>query len=452
MKSKIGIIIGREFGIRVRKKSFLVMTILMPILFIGIITLPIFLAKFSSSEIKTVAVIDATGKYLPLLKDTDDFHFIAADKPASAYRSEGSKDCEVEAVVDISGPILVGDSLTVAPDRVNIYSFKQMPTKLQEYVNTTLSSYLTNERLKLYNINNLDEIMQRAEVHVNPRTFKWNDKGELERTSGDIAGVLGLVLTFVSYLFIMMYGAMVLSGVLEEKKSRIMEVMVCSVKPFDLMMGKIIGIGLVGLLQIVLWIVLSAGLIFGMQFLTLGGIYDSATIANMQMSQMQGGMLSSGMSAENLNQMQDIMSSIASINFGEILSMFMLYFIGGYLLYASLFAAIGAAVSNDEDTNQFMIPVSVIMLFSFYAALGSKDNPEGPLAFWSSMIPFTSPVVMMVRLPYDVPIWQEILSVAILFATFVLVTWIAAKIYRVGILMYGKKPSLKEMWHWISYK
>ncbi|MDO4673076.1 MAG: ABC transporter permease, partial [Porphyromonadaceae bacterium] len=332
MKSKIGIIIGREFGIRVRKKSFLVMTILMPILFIGIITLPIFLAKFSSSEIKTVAVIDATGKYLPLLKDTDDFHFIAADKPASAYRSEGSKDCEVEAVVDISGPILVGDSLMVAPDRVNIYSFKQMPTKLQEYVNTTLSSYLTNERLKLYNINNLDEIMQRAEVHVNPRTFKWNDKGELERTSGDIAGVLGLVLTFVSYLFIMMYGAMVLSGVLEEKKSRIMEVMVCSVKPFDLMMGKIIGIGLVGLLQIVLWIVLSAGLIFGMQFLTLGGIYDSATIANMQMSQMQGGMLSSGMSAENLNQMQDIMSSIASINFGEILSMFMLYFIGGYLL------------------------------------------------------------------------------------------------------------------------
>lgn len=452
MKSKIGIIIGREFGIRVRKKSFLVMTILMPILFVGIVALPIFLAKLSSDEVKTVAVIDSTGQYLPLLKDTEDFHFVKADKRASEYQAEGSKDCEVEAVVDISGPILEGDSLTIHPDRVNIYSFKQMPTKLQDYVNQTLSDFLTNERLKLYNITNLDDIMEKAQVNVNPKTFKWNDQGGMERTSGDIAGIIGLLLTFVSYLFIMMYGAMVLSGVLEEKKSRIMEVMVCSVKPFDLMMGKIIGIGLVGLLQLVLWIILSAGLLFGMQFLTLGGIYDSATIANMQAAQMQGGMLSSGMSAENLSQIQDVMSALAGINFGEIISMFLLYFIGGYLLYASLFAAIGAAVSNDEDSNQFMIPVSIIMLFSFYAAFGSRNNPEGPLAFWSSMIPFTSPVVMMVRLPYDVPLWQEFLSVFILFATFVLVTWVAAKIYRVGILMYGKKPTLKEMIRWMSYK
>ncbi|MDY6121619.1 MAG: ABC transporter permease [Porphyromonas sp.] len=452
--SKIGIILGREYTTRVRKKSFVVMTILMPVLFVAVATVPMLIARFASDEQKTVAIIDPTGEYVPLFKDNEDFHFIAADKTLDEYRQIGAtenRDESPAAIINIAGQLLEGDSLDLVKDQVKIYTYKQLPNKLPNMVEQTLEKYLTDQRLASYHIDNLKEIMQRSEVDLSIPTYKWSESGGEERSSGDVAGIMGMVLTGISYLFIMMYGGMVLQGVLEEKKSRIMEVMVSSVKPFDLMMGKIVGVGLVGLTQIALWIILTIALFVGFQLSFLGGIYSADSLAAVQ-SPDQLGAMSSGMSVEGLNNLQEIMSIIAGINFTEIVAMFILYFIGGYLLYASLFAAIGSAVSSDEDTNQFVIPVSILMLFSFYAALGSRDNPDGPLAFWSSLFPFTSPVVMMVRLPYEVPLWQEILSIALLFASFIGVTWIAAKIYRVGVLMYGKKPSFREMWRWINYR
>ncbi|KGN94334.1 ABC transporter permease [Porphyromonas crevioricanis] len=450
--NKISVIIGREYAIRVRKKSFWIMTFLMPILFAAITVLPIFIAQWAKDEQKAIAIIDPTGEYLPLFHDNEDFRYVPADRTLEEYRdlaSSKSDEEHVTAIVDISGPLLEGDSLYLAGDKLKIYSYKQLPSKLAGEVERTLETYLTNKRLDSYQIEGLKEMIEQSKVDLSIPTYKWGEAGNTERTSGDVAGIIGMVLTGISYMFIMMYGGMVLQGVLEEKKSRIMEVMVSSVKPFDMMMGKILGVGLVGLSQIFLWFVLTGILFFVLQFALLGGIYSANTLTAVQNPEQLG--ISSQMGMENFSQVQDVMSIIAGINFTEILTLFVLYFIGGYLLYAALFAAIGSAVSSDEDTNQFVIPVSILMLFSFYAAFGSRDNPDGPLAFWSSLFPFTSPVVMMVRLPYEVPLWQEILSIGLLFLTFVGVTWLASKIYRVGVLMYGKKPSFKEMWRWINY-
>jgi ABC-2 type transport system permease protein len=259
-----------------------------------------------------------------------------------------------------------------------------------------------------------------------------------------VATVIAFVLTFFIYMFVLMYGAMVMSGVQEEKTNRIVELMVSSVRPFDLMMGKIIGIAFVGLTQLFLWVIMIACLFITAQIF-LGGGLDAVQAQ-------QGAAMQTMGNAGQLEGVNEMLKTLATINFVEIGVYFLLYFIGGYLLFASLFAAIGSAVNQPEDTQQFMMPITLFMAFSLYAGIYSIDNPDGPLAFWCSLIPFTSPIVMMVRLPFEVPFWEKLLSVAILFATSLCIVWISAKIYRVGILMYGKKPSLKEMIKWIKYR
>ena len=248
-------------------------------------------------------------------------------------------------------------------------------------------------------------------------------------------------------MFIIMYGGMVMQGVMEEKTNRIIEVMISSVKPFDLMMGKIIGIGFVGLTQVFLWGILTTVLVSGSLFY-FGGNTSPEDMMTAQMTAQGINDVAAGSSDISI-QVQEI---INSINFGMIGTCFVLYFIGGYLLYAALFAAIGSALEQQEDTQQFMTPIMLLMAFSLYAGIYSMNNPDGPLAFWCSMIPFTSPIVMMVRLPFDIPVWELALSFALLFATAILIIWFSAKIYRVGILMYGKKPSIKEMIKWVKYK
>lgn len=247
-------------------------------------------------------------------------------------------------------------------------------------------------------------------------------------------------------MFVMTYGGMVMQSVMEEKTNRIVELMVSSVKPFQLMMGKIIGISLVGFLQIAIWAVLlaiilaSAGAVFGI---------DAATASQAQMG---GGMPPEAMAMAQDGETAEIMAALTGLPYMEMGVLFVLYFIGGYLLYASFFAAVGASINEQEDSSQFITPVVLIMVFGLYAAMGSAENTNGPLAFWASMFPLTSPIVMMVRIPFSVPLWQEILSLAILFATALATVWFSAKIYRVGILMYGKKPSVKEMIKWMKYK
>ncbi len=423
--NKIGLIIKREYLRRVSKKSFILLTFLTPFLFAAMVFVPLWLSTFKSDEVHNVAVIDVTGKYAALFEDTENYHFIRADKTLDEYR-EG-KDKEIFAILSIT------DDLLSNPRAATIYSEKQVPSELSRMVNRTIGKQLESEKMASFNIPNLEEIIRESRIDFDIQTIKWSKDGGESTSSATVASVIGIVFTTIIYMFIMIYGAMVMQGVMEEKTNRIVEVMVSSVRPFDLMMGKIIGIGFVGLTQVFLWAIITAVLVTAGGFAFSGGSADTAALQ--------------AAPAES-----DIMGIIHSINLADIGISFVVYFIGGYLLYASLFAAIGSAVDNQEDTQQFMMPIMILMMFALYAGIYSMENPDGPLAFWGSMVPLTSPVVMMIRVPFEIPLWEKLVSVALLYATAFGIVWLSAKIYRVGILMYGKKPSIKEMMKWIRYK
>lgn len=444
-KNRIGIVIGREFNTRVRKRSFIVVTLLVPILMIAFISLPIILGMYSVGKEK-IAVVDRTGNhYADILPDNRNYSFVATENDLEELRKMGAENKE-----GFTGVLVIDEDLTVNPKAVGLYSFKQMPEGLTAYVNEKLSQYVSDCKLKAYQTEDIDRIVADSRFRLSVPTYRWNESGETQRSSGAMAGFIGMALAFISFYFISAFGGSVMNGVLEEKKNRIMEVMVSSVKPFDLMAGKIIGIGLVGLVQMLLWIAFGALLIFILMMVMIGSAVDLSSLANMTQADVTG--MAANMGADSFRDMQDSIRVLSSVNFPQMILMFMLYFVGGYLLYASLYAAVGASVSSDEDSAQFMMPVMLLLMFSFYAGFGSINNPEGPLALWCSYIPFTSPIVMLVRIPFGVPIWQQALSVFILYASAWLIVWLSARIYRVGILMYGKKPSLKEIGRWLSYK
>lgn len=436
--NKIGLIIKREYLRRVSKKSFILLTLLTPFLFAALVFVPLWLSTIKGDEVRNVAIIDSTGKYAQLFENDESYHFIHSDKTLDEYRQSGDK--EVFAFLSIT------DDLLKNPKAATLYSEKQVPAELSRLVNQTLSKQLESEKLASFNIPNLKEIIRESKINFNVQTIKWSEDGKESASSAKVASVIGMVFTFIIYMFIMMYGAMVMQGVMEEKTNRIIEVMISSVRPFDLMMGKIIGIGFVGLTQVFLWGVITTILV------SVGGLMVSggADAAAMQAAGPQMGMMDANALASSSGN--EIMGIMNSINIAEIGISFIIYFIGGYMLYASIFAAIGSAVDNQEDTQQFMAPVTIFMIFALYAGIYSMENPDGPLAFWCSMIPFTSPIVMMVRIPFEIPLWEKLLSVALLYISAIGIVWLSAKIYRVGILMYGKKPSIKEMIKWIKYK
>lgn len=435
--NKIGLIIKREYLRRVSKKSFILLTFLTPFLFAALVFVPLWLSTIKGDEVRNVAIIDTTGKYAPLFENNESYHFIHSNKTLDEYRQ--NEDKEIFAFLSIT------DDLLDNPKAATLYSEKQVPVELSRMVNQTLSKQLESEKLASFNIPNLKEIIRESKINFNVQTIKWSEDGKESASSATVASVIGMVFTFIIYMFIMMYGAMVMQGVMEEKTNRIIEVMISSVRPFDLMMGKIIGIGFVGLTQVFLWGVITTVLVTVGGFMFSGGADMAALQAGPSMGMMDTGALASSSGNE-------IMGIVNSINMAEIGISFIIYFIGGYMLYASIFAAIGSAVDSQEDTQQFMAPVTIFMIFALYAGIYSMENPDGPLAFWCSMIPFTSPIVMMVRIPFEIPLWEKLLSVALLYASAIGIVWISAKIYRVGILMYGKKPSIKEMIKWIKYK
>lgn len=437
--SKIGLIIKREYLRRVSKKSFILLTFLTPFLFAALVFVPLWLSSIKGDEVHTIAILDSTGKYAPLFEDTETYRFIHSDQSMDTYKQIPDK--EIFAFLTITEDLLEN------PKAATLYSKKQIPGELSRLVNMTLKKQIESDKLATFNIPNLKEIIKESKINFNIQTIKWGDDGSEKQSSSVVASITGVIFTMLIYMFIMIYGAMVMQGVMEEKTNRIIEIMISSVKPFDLMMGKIIGIGFVGLTQVFLWAIMTLILITGGSFLVGGGIDNE--------------MLQSGM-ALNANPNIAMMSTqqpsnewiemLGTINFAEIGILFVVYFIGGYLLYSSLFAAIGSAVDSQEDTQQFMLPVTLLLVFALYAGIYSMENPDGPLAFWCSMIPFTSPIVMMVRMPFEVPLWQIVLSVGLLYICSIGFTWLSAKIYRVGILMYGKKPSSKEMIKWLRYK
>lgn len=436
--NKTALIIQREYLRRVHKKSFLLLTFLAPFLFAALIFVPLWLSGFKGNEVHRVAIIDTTGKYAPLFEDTETYQFIRSDKSPDEYRKNPDK--EIFAFLHITGDLLQN------PDAAALFSEKQVPGELSRLVNQVLSRQLENEKLASFQIPNLKEIIRESQVTFQIQTIKWDNDGSEKASSTEMASMTGLFFTMIIYLFILFYGAMVMQGVMEEKTNRIVEVIISSVKPFELMMGKIIGIGCVGLTQVFIWAIMTGVLVgvgssfFGMETANEMGL------AGMQGAGNPAGMTASSASASSLTDL------LGGIHLAEIGGLFMLYFVGGYLLYASLFAAIGAAADSQEDTQQFVLPVSLFMVFALYAGIYSLENPDGPLAFWCSIIPFTSPIVMMVRLPFDVPIWEKLVSLALLYITATGIVWVSGKIYRTGILMYGKKNSLKEIFKWIRYR
>lgn len=308
--------------------------------------------------------------------------------------------------------------------KVNIYSKSTVNMALVDHVTDCLNDTLTSVKLATMGVPDLDKIVREAQVDIDVNSVKLADDGSESESSTTAAMLLGMVLSLITYMFVLTYGAMIMNSVIEEKTNRIVEVIVSSCKPFQLMMGKIIGVALVGLTQFLIWAVIISGLAVGLGI----GLADSGP----------------------MSEVSNLVGMVQSVNLVGTLVCFVIYFLGGYLLYAALFAGFGSAVDQASDASQFTTPIIIVMIVALYAGLGCMENPNGTFALWCSMIPFTSPIVMMVRLPYDVPFWQIAVSVVALYATATAIIWLSARIYRIGILRYGKKFTLKEILTWIK--
>lgn len=431
--NKILIIIQREFLKRVRTKGFIILTITMPFIMAALVFVPLWLSSIENDEQQKVAVIDPTGVYAKALKTSKSFAFSAQPVITEEIRSE---DSPYDAVVAISGDLVKNNG------RVTIYSHKEIPGNMLDYIQSKLNETVQKQKLEATGIAGLDKIIDDVQRDVNMKTVKWSKEGDEQASSTYVAIIVGGIFTLLIYIFVITYGGMVMQSVIEEKTNRIMELLVSSVKPFQLMMGKIIGVMLVGIAQMALWGVILSII---MTVASVGfGISQAQSIAAGQ-----------PMPSPTMNMSQDtqeLLTAIVNLPYAEIGLMFIIMFVGGYLLYSSFFAATGASINEQEDANQFVVPITMITLFGLYAAMYSIENTDGPLAFWASLFPLTSPIVMMIRIPFGVPLWQELLSIALLYASAFLMIWIGGKIYRVGILMYGKKPSIKEIIKWMRYK
>ena len=438
--SKISLIIKREYTTRVMKKSFILLTFLTPVLFAGMMALIVWLGGIKDDKVKTIAVIDNTHLYSKVLKSNEIYSFQFVDGSIDNVKKQNSTSKEFTALLYITG------NLKSNPNAVTLYSEKQVNMELKSYITGLLNKYIEEQKLADYNIPNLKEMVEKSRTNIDLKTIKWGENGNDKVGSAELALVIGMITAFIIYMFIVIYGAQVMTGVVQEKTNRIVEVIISSVKPFELMMGKIIGIAMVGLTQFLMWVILTA-VITTVGSAILGLNMDVNSLQQMQQVGVHPSLQTQAMPSE----MQNLFIALNGLNYVQIIGLFIVYFLGGYLLYASLFAAVGSAVDNETDTQQFSLPIMLPIIFAIYAGIFSAQNPDGPLAFWCSMIPFTSPIVMMVRLPFDVPVWQIVLSISILILSFVGTTWMAAKIYRTGILMYGKKVTWKELWKWLRY-
>lgn len=431
--NKILIIIQREFLKRVRTKGFIILTITMPFIMAALVFVPLWLSSIENDEQQKVAVIDPTGVYAKALKASKSFAFSAQPVITEKMRSE---DSPYDAVVAISGDLVKNNG------KVTIYSHKEIPGNMLDYIQSKLNETVQKQKLEATGIAGLDKIIDDVQRDVNMKTVKWSKEGDEQASSTYVAIIVGGIFTLLIYIFVITYGGMVMQSVIEEKTNRIMELLVSSVKPFQLMMGKIIGVMLVGIAQMALWGVMLSIIM---------------TVASVGFGVSQAPSIAAGqpMPSPTMNMSQDtqeLLTAIVNLPYAEIGLMFIIMFVGGYLLYSSFFAATGASINEQEDANQFVVPITMITLFGLYAAMYSIENTDGPLAFWASLFPLTSPIVMMIRIPFGVPLWQELLSIALLYASAFLMIWIGGKIYRVGILMYGKKPSIKEIIKWMRYK
>ena len=425
---KTSLIISREYSERTRKKSFIITTLLTPILMIGIMVAPSLMMLYNTSDQKQVVVVDRSGLVADKLASSEELLFTPHDNISKA------EACQIyNEESGVFGILYIGSEVE-SRDSVQLITNASSSIMIEQNIASQINDIIEKEKLRKLNVENLDEILAEVATNITLSTYINDGTGEeesMESTSSNINYILSLVLGMMLYMVIILYGQMVLTSVVEEKSSRVLDVIVTSCTPFDIMMGKIIGIALVALTQIAIW----AGLVIAAsKFLVPAILSDGAAMANDMV-------------------MQSVMGTVGDT--GYIASLFgymLLFMLGGFLLYASLYAAVGSAVDSIQDAQQFNTIVMLPIILSIIVMMSVFSDPNAPLAFWFSMIPFTSPIVMMARIPFGIPTWEIALSVAVLYATFVLTTWIAAKIYRIGIFMHGKKASWKELGQWLRMK
>ena len=458
----LGVIIGREYTTRVKKKSFIILTFVVPLLFAALCIVPSIIMVASKDEAKTVAVLDESGIVLPYLEDNDLASFVDCSSMSVDSAKAGYSALGMDILLHIS-------PLDSAAKTLNVWSYSEKPmgVDLETSVEAKVNDAVEDYRIASYGIDNLDVIMDEVKSDIKIRTYRMDESGNESISSSEVYMLVSMVLGIIIYMFIAMFCGTVMSSVIEEKASRVVEVLVSSVKATELLFGKIIGVALVALTQFLMWIVLTLVIVT-----VVGGIVGFDKIAGSGAAADPAAMMSSmGVSADDLEAAgmgnmatmdvnaiveetgaEAILSTLADLNYAQIIISFIIFFIFGYLLYASLFAAIGSAVENEADTQQLQIPVTIPLLIGFFIAIYAFKAPDSGLVFWGSMIPFTSPIVMLARIPYGVPMWQLIVSMVLLIGTFGLCAWASAKIYRIGILMFGKKSTFKDLWNWLRQK
>ena len=444
-------IISREYLTRVQKKSFLLITFLGPIFFAAIAVLPSIIMFMAEDKGKQIAVVDQSGIVMPKMESnsTITYHDYCTANPDSLKTQ--LSDLELDAMVLIS-PV---DSATKSVS-VSAFSNSPISVDLKERIGDRIDEAVEDYRISLYDVGDLKQIMNEVKSDVSISTFTLGEDGEEKISSSEVYMIISLLLATIIYFFIAMFSGMVMQSVIEEKTSRVVEVLVSSVKATELMFGKIIGVACVALTQFLLWIVLTAVLVTGASafigFDTMLGTPEQSE----QMMQMAGQM--GGVDVEQMTAVAEgdglsvVLSTLKEINYGQLIFGFFIYFALGYLLYASFFAAIGSAVENEADTQQLQMPITIPLVIGFFIAFYAFKAPDSAVVFWGSMIPFTSPIVMLARIPFGVPTWELVLSIAILVGTFIACGWASAKIYQIGILMFGKKTTFKDLWKWLRMK
>ena len=448
----INTIISREYMTRVRKKSFLLTTFLVPIFFAAMCILPSVIMFMAKDKGKEIAVVDQSGIVMPYLVDSKAITY----KDCSDQIFEDKKAFVDETGVDALVIISPMDPATKTLN-VSSYSSKPLSFDLTDEVRSKVDDAVEDYRIAQYDIADLKAIMQDIKVETPMSTYVFDDSGQEKESSFEVPMIISMVLSMIIYLFVMMFSGMVMQSVIEEKSSRVVEVLVSSVKATELMFGKIIGVACVALTQFFLWIVLTMVLVGGFSafvgFDSLMG--DPAqTEQMMEMTAQMGGVDVAEMTASMTQEegLGTVISTLRDFNWGQMILAFVIYFVLGYLLYASFFAAIGSAVENEADTQQLQMPLTVPLMIAFFVALYAFKAPDSPIVWWGSMIPFTSPIVMLARIPYGVPGWELALSAGLLALTFIACGWVSAKIYKIGILMFGKKTTFKDLWKWLRMK
>ena len=455
---KVGIVISHEYTTRVRKKSFILTTLLTPIGMALLICVPMLIMLFSGNEHQKVKVIDQSGIVAPYLESSEKVTYVMGTEGETAEQLKDIFDeLDYYAIVGISPLDEKGEVSVVS------YSKEPLNMDLKNSINRAVNKAVETRKLTQYDIQNLDEILSDVKTDIKLNSMTLTNDGKAKEDSVEIYMILSYLMSFLIYMFVFMFGTMVMRSVIDEKSSRVVEVIVSSVKSVELMMGKIIGVALVALTQFFIWIALTFIIVTAVNAAAgpkllenIGGMGDVVAMAG---ADSHIGPEDMETILENAGQSQDapgalkFLGQIRSLNWPYIIVCFLVYFLLGYLLYASMFAAIGAAVDNEADTSQLQLPVTIPLIIGIFIMLHTFEHPSSALSVWASIIPWTSPMVMLARIPFGVvPGWQLFLSILLLAVTFLATAWFSAKIYRIGILTYGKKSSFKDLLKWMKLK